>query len=77
MVALNLRYAFQGAVSQGASLLMDRTIEDIARGIELSMEEVRKYLEEFKSAGIILLESNTLRLLDSEKLDQIAENVGH
>ncbi len=77
MVALNLRHAFQGAASQGGSLLFDRTVEDIARGIELSMEEVRKYLEEFKSAGFILLESNTLRLLDSEKLDQIAENVGH
>lgn len=75
MVAMNLRYAFQGAGMERA-LHYDRTVEEIARNLELSLNTVKSYFEDFRKSGMISLESNTIRLADAKKLNVLAENVG-
>ena len=76
MVAINLRYAFQGAGAADPSLPYDRTVEEIARNLELSIETVKGYFDELGGKGILLLEGNSLRLREAGKLNQLAEHVG-
>jgi CRP-like cAMP-binding protein len=76
MVAMNLRFAFQGAGMGQAVLHYDRTVEEIARNLELSLNTVKSYFEDFRKSGMISLESNTIRLADAKKMNELAENVG-
>ena len=76
LVALNLLYAFQGAGMEQAVLAYDRTVRDFSENLELVMDQVKAFLEEFKKAGIISLEGNKIKLLDTEKLNSLAEHLG-
>ncbi len=76
MIAMNLRYAFQSAGPEGPALRFDRTIEEISRNLELSMESVKKVFDDFQRSGMLHLEGNTLRLADAKRLNELAENVG-
>jgi CRP/FNR family cyclic AMP-dependent transcriptional regulator len=76
LVALNLLYTFQGAGEDQAPLLYDRTVEEFSRNLELSMEQVGEYLEGFRRLGIIEREEGRLKLLDQEKLNNLAEAFG-
>ncbi len=76
MVAMNLRYAFQGAGAEDPALHYDRTVGEIARNLELPLESVKGFFDEFGRKGIVQLEGNTLRLGDAKKLNDLAEHVG-
>jgi CRP/FNR family cyclic AMP-dependent transcriptional regulator len=76
LVALNLLYTFQGAGEEQALLPFARTVEEFSRNLELSMDQVREYLEGFQRLGIIGLEQDKMKLLDREKLNSLAEAFG-
>jgi CRP/FNR family cyclic AMP-dependent transcriptional regulator len=79
LIGLNLSYAFQAALggSEGPgvppSLAYDRTVEDFSQNLELSMEEVKRALEELARDGIVEISANTILLRDARKLDALSE----
>ena len=76
LVALNLLYAFQGEGKDQTSLPYDRTVEDFSRNLELSMDKVKGYFQDFERNGIITLEGSKVLLTDREKLSELAEHLG-
>ena len=76
LVALNLLYAFQGAGMEEASLSYDRTVEEFSENLELPIEQVKAYFDEFERSNIVKLAGNKLSLLDTEKLNALAERLG-
>jgi len=75
LIAMNLRFAFQGAAEQGASLLYDRTVDEFSQNLELTIDQVRSALESFVQMGMLEIQGNGIRLLDEQKLDALAEQL--
>jgi len=75
LIAMNLRFAFQGAVERRDTLLYDRTVDEFSQNLELTLEQVRSALESFAGTGILEIKGNTIHLLDEGKLDALAEQL--
>ena len=76
LIAMNLRFAFQGAAEQGATLLYDRTVDEFSQNLELTIDQVRSALESFVRMGMLEIQGNAIQLLDEQKLDALAEQLG-
>jgi len=76
LISLNLINMYQGESPDQASLSLTRTVEEISDSLELSLEQVRAVLEELAAFGILSQEGDTLRLLEAEKLGDLAEHLG-
>ena len=76
LVAMNLSYAFQSVEEVQDTLLLDRTAQEFSANLEISIEQVLNFFDQFKRQGIIQIEENTVRLLDKGKLLTIAERLG-
>ena len=76
LVALNLLYTFQGVGLEHASLSYERTVQQFSGNLELAMDQVKAYLQEFERSGIIKVEGNKIRLSDYEKLNALVEQLG-
>lgn len=76
LVAMNLRYAFQGAGKDQNRLPLDRTADEFSANLELPMDTVRAYLGELQNQGIITIEGNTVTLQEPRKLAELAEDLG-
>jgi CRP/FNR family cyclic AMP-dependent transcriptional regulator len=75
LIAMNLRFAFQGASERGASLLYDRTVDEFSQNLELTQDQVRSTLDGFVRAGMLEIQGNGIHLLDEQKLDSLAEQL--
>ena len=76
LVALNLYYAFQAAGWEAAALPYDRTVDDISLSLQISMDDVKTYLDGFQQSGMLQIDGNSIQLADRSKLDSIAEHLG-
>jgi CRP-like cAMP-binding protein len=75
LVALNLFYAFKGAGNEDEALFYDRTVEEISLNLELPLEKVKSFFDEFEEKKVISTSGNKIHLADKEKLEDIAESV--
>jgi CRP-like cAMP-binding protein len=75
LIAMNLRFAFQGAAEHGSTLLYDRTVDDFSQNLELTLDQVRSALEGFVRTGILEIQGNGIRLVDEQKLNALAEQL--
>lgn len=73
LIALNLRYAFTEAGLFNAALDKIKVIRDIAMNLEISPDEVAGYLKSFQDDGIIRADETSVILLDSQRLNTLAE----
>jgi CRP/FNR family transcriptional regulator, cyclic AMP receptor protein len=76
LIALHLRYLFQELTSGTEAVSFQKCLEDISLSLELPMEEVRSVLSELKADGILSVDSDSLLLVDRQKLFQLVESVG-
>jgi len=76
LIALHLRYLFQELPSGTGSASFETCLEDISLSLELPMEEVRGVLSKLQADGVLSVDSDSLLLVDREKLFQLAESVG-
>jgi CRP-like cAMP-binding protein len=75
LIAMNLRFAFQGTPEHGAALLYDRTVDDFSQNLELTLDQVRETLEAFVRMGILEIRNNGIHLADEDKLNALAEQL--
>ena len=75
LIAMNLRFAFQGAVERRDTLLYDRTVDEFSQNLEVTLEQVRSTLESFAGTGMLEIKGNTIHLLDEGQLDALAEQL--
>jgi CRP/FNR family cyclic AMP-dependent transcriptional regulator len=75
LIAMDLRLGFQAAAG-GATLDLERTVEEFARNLELDSAQVRGVLEDFLRIGIVRLAAGGLQLADEPGLNGIAEPLG-
>jgi CRP-like cAMP-binding protein len=68
LIAMHLQYAFTEAGLLSASLDKVKLIRDISLGLELPGEKVNEYLKSFDDANIIRVDSNSVSLVDYDKL---------
>jgi CRP-like cAMP-binding protein len=74
LVALNLLYAFEAADTEGGSIPLERTVEEISLSLEAPANEIRKIIEEYGRQGILSVESDTVRMIDRDRLKAAVEN---
>ena len=75
LIAMNLRFAFQGAVERRDTLLYDRTVDEFSQNLEVTLEQVRSTLESFAGTGMLEIKGNTIHLVDEGQLDALAEQL--
>jgi CRP/FNR family cyclic AMP-dependent transcriptional regulator len=75
LIAMNLRFAFQGAAEAGATLLYDRTVDEFSQNLDLTIEQVKSTLEAFVRAGLLDIQGNSIHLVDEQRLDALAEQL--
>jgi CRP/FNR family cyclic AMP-dependent transcriptional regulator len=75
LIAMNLRFAFQGAVESGAALLYDRTVDEFSQNLDLTIDQVKFTLDDFVRMGMLEIRSNAIHLVDEQRLDALAEQL--
>ena len=73
LIALNLYTKFGNRPADEQHLPLDKTVEQISLNLETPGKLVSSYLEGFVSAGILNIKGNVVRLMDRQKLGQLAE----
>ncbi|MBU8913008.1 MAG: Crp/Fnr family transcriptional regulator [Spirochaetales bacterium] len=73
LMALNLHSKFRARPADEQHLPLDKTVEQISLNLETPAKLVSSYLEDFVSAGILDIKGNAIRLIDRQKLSQLAE----
>ncbi len=76
LIALNLHSKFRDRSTDEAHLPLNKTVEQISLNLETPAELVLSYLKDFVSAGILDIKGNAIRLVDRQKLSQLAEMGG-
>ena len=75
LIAMNLRFAFQGAAESGATLLYDRTVDEFSQNLDLTLDQVKSTLESFVRSGLLDIQGNGIHLVDEQRLDALAEQL--
>ena len=75
LIAMNLRFAFQGAAESGAVLLYDRTVDEFSQNLDLTIDQVKSTLDGFVRMGMLEIRSNAIHLVDEQRLDALAEQL--
>jgi len=73
LIALNLYTKFGDRPADEQHLPLDKTVEQISLNLETPGKLVSSYLEGFVAAGILNIKGNAIRLVDRQKLGQLAE----
>lgn len=73
LIALNLYTKFGDRPADEQHLPLDKTVEQISLNLETPGKLVSSYLEGFVAAGILNIKGNAIRLMDRQKLSQLAE----
>lgn len=76
LIALNLHSKFGGRSANEQHLPLDKTVEQISLNLQTPAKLVSSYLDEFVHAGILRIKGNAIWLMDSNKLNQLAEMGG-
>jgi len=76
LIALNLHTKFSGRSPDEQHIPLDKTVEQISLNLQTPGKLVSSYLEEFVHAGILSIKGNAIWLIDSNKLNQLAEMGG-
>lgn len=76
LIALNLYTKFGDRPADEQHLPLDKTVEQISLNLETPGKLVSSYLEGFVAAGILNIKGNAIRLMDRQKLSQLAEMGG-
>ncbi len=76
LIALNLYTKFGDRPANEQHLPLDKTVEQISLNLETPGKLVSSYLEGFVAAGILNIKGNAIRLMDRQKLSQLAEMGG-
>lgn len=76
LIAMNLRFAFQGAEGGRGALYLDRTLDEFSQNLDLTREQVRTVLDDLVQNGTLSIKSNTITLVDGGKLEQLSEQIG-
>jgi CRP/FNR family cyclic AMP-dependent transcriptional regulator len=75
LVALNLYYAFKEEGKENALLYYDRTVEEISLNLEIPLDTVKGFLQDFERQRIIRVTAKQISLIDIDKLQNITESV--
>ncbi len=75
LVALNLLYAFNRVEQDENCLPYEGTVEEISLRLQLPMEEIRGYVEDFSKKAMLKIDKNRILPADREKLNGIIENM--
>ena len=73
LVALNLYYSFSEQEGEEPVIAYDRTVEEISLNLEIPANKVSAEIENFKRMQVIDVRTNSIVLLDREKLTAYAE----
>ena len=76
LIALHLRYLFQELPSGLGAVPFQKCLEDVSLSLELPMDAVRSVLSNLQADGILSVDSDSLLLVNREKLFKLAESVG-
>jgi CRP/FNR family cyclic AMP-dependent transcriptional regulator len=76
LIALHLRHLFQELPAGAPSLPLAATLDDASLAFELPLEEVRAAVEGFTADGILAIEGERLRLVDTGRLAALTETGG-
>jgi len=76
LIALNLYTKFGDRPADEQHLPLDKTVEQISLNLETPGKLVSSYLEGFVAVGILNIKGNAIRLMDRQKLSQLAEMGG-
>jgi CRP-like cAMP-binding protein len=69
LIALHLRHLFQEVGGDAPSLPLAATLDDASLAFELPLEEVRTTVEGFAATGIVAIEAERIRLVDTGRLE--------
>lgn len=73
LTALHLRIAFREADRGAGGIPYGKTMEEMARGIDLSAEDAKAVVDGLQEEGIIGIHGERIEILDVEKLSRLAE----
>jgi len=76
LIALHLRHLFQELVQDTPSLPIAATLDDASLAFELPVEEVRKTVEGFATAGILAIDGDRITLRDAGRLEGLTGSGG-
>ncbi|MBN2509914.1 MAG: Crp/Fnr family transcriptional regulator [Spirochaetales bacterium] len=76
LIALNLYYAFAEQGMEKAVLEYLRVAREFSLNLEIPQDTVINYFEIIKQQGIISVTDNKLKLVNRDKLSQLAESAG-
>ncbi len=75
LVALNLYYAFKQEGREDALLDYDRTVEEISLNLELPLDTVKEFVQDFERQKVFRVTGNQISLENRDKLQKITETV--
>lgn len=76
LIALNLYYAFAEHGMEKAVLELLKISREISLSLEIPQDTVISFVDVLKKQNIIIAEDNKLRLMNRDKLAQLAESTG-
>ncbi len=75
-IALHLRYLFQELPAGQTAVPFGATLDDVSLGFEMPRDDVRRVLESLAAEGVLGISTDTITLVDKEKLFRLTEAVG-
>ena len=75
IMAIHLLYSFEDAKKSGKLLNFDEMLQDVSLNLELPLDNIMDFIEQFEKEGIIKRENGSLKLINKKKLEDVTEKV--